>query len=121
MNKKILWFWLLLLQINFLVVWFRGEDSEFFLYSLIIGGAVSYGIAALLIYKIYTEKKNTDVKILPGILIFALAGLLGWFIYSSLIVLLLYSSLLIFLLILLFTSLFVFTKKVEEDRVEELS
>ena len=111
MNKKILWFWLLLLQINFLVIWFRGDDKDYSIYSLIIGGGISFGLAVLLIYTIYMERKNRTVKIFHGILIFIVPALLGGLIHYMLIVPLMQASLCLFLLTLLFTSFSVFKKK----------
>ena len=122
MNKKILWCWLLLLQINFLVVWFRGDTGDYSIYSLLIGIALSYGMAFLLIYKIHNEQKNRKIKISREVLIFLAGGFLGGLLSFSMIIPLLQTSLFIILITLLFTSIYVFKKAgpvTEEDTGSE--
>lgn len=120
MNKKIIWLWLLLLQINFLVIWFRGENKDYFIYSVIIGGAASYGLACLLIFLLYREKKNILASTLHSILIFIAGTLLGGLVYFTLIVPLLQASLFIFLVTLLFTSIYIFKKKDLPELTEQV-
>jgi hypothetical protein len=99
------------------VIWFRGDDRDYFMYALIIGGAVSYGIASLLIFKIFQEKKQSSAKILIEILIFIGSSLIGELIYFMLNVFLMQASLFIFLLTLLFTSVYVFKRKELPDSI----
>jgi FlaA1/EpsC-like NDP-sugar epimerase len=113
MYKKLIWFLVLMLQLNFYYAWLQLTDQELIINAYLFGSGISYGLLSILFLMKYNERNKKNNKIFPLISIFIACsivsiGLLGLF---SIIIPFQILNLIVLFVGMIYTFPFVFRKK----------